>query len=126
MRISRVTLLVREVGRMSPRLLRVAMALTEATSIPLLVVGLVYLITGYQMLNPAIVIFPNPRLIHADRLLRIILITLSMIHGYAGLCLMIARRARRVSSVLVPLLTLILLILVLFFTMLELRTMISR
>lgn len=74
---------------------RIALIIVESTSIPLLVLGLIYLITGYQLLNPGLRLIPGARLIHADRLLRISLITLAMLHGYLGSLLLVARRAGR-------------------------------
>lgn len=80
---------------MRPRLLRFMLFIIEMTSLPLLIVSLLYLITGYQMLNPYIRIFPAPRTIHSDQFLRIIALTLTAMHSYSGLVLLIARRFRR-------------------------------
>lgn len=77
-----------------PRLLRIALLLVEATSIPLLVLGLVYLLTGYQMLVPSVKLFPRPQQIHTDLVLRIIFATMGLIHGYSGLILLLERRIR--------------------------------
>ncbi len=77
-----------------PRLLKIMLLLVEATSLPLLVLSLVYLLTGYQMLTPRVRFFPKPRLIHTDPVLRILLATLGLIHGYSGLILLFERRIR--------------------------------
>jgi len=75
-------------------LARVALAIVEASSIPLLVLSLIYLVTGYQLLDPRIQILPRPRLIHTDRLLRIIAAAVGVAHGWAGLVLLSERRIR--------------------------------
>jgi len=78
---------------LSPRLLRLALIVVEFTSLPLLVVWMVYVITGYSMLTP-LQLIPNPRAVHADRLLRITALALSLPHSYFGTLLLIARRVR--------------------------------
>jgi len=79
---------------MNPKLLRAALLIVEATSIPLIVLGFLYLVTGYQLLNPGIQLIPRPRVIHTDAVLRITLVVVSILHGYGGLLLLIARLAR--------------------------------
>jgi hypothetical protein len=83
-----------EEGAMNPKLLRAALLMVEATSIPLIVLGFLYLVTGYQLLNPGIQLIPRPRVIHTDAVLRITLVVVSILHGYGGLLLLIARLAR--------------------------------
>jgi hypothetical protein len=83
-----------EEGAMNSKLLRAALLMVEATSIPLIVLGFLYLVTGYQLLNPGIQLIPRPRVIHTDAVLRITLVAVSILHGYGGLLLLIARLAR--------------------------------
>lgn len=90
---------------MTPRLLRIALLLVEATSIPLLVLLLLYLLTGYQMLVPGFRVFENPRLLHTDRVLRVLTVALALLHSYGGLLLLISRRARKLALALIPLAT---------------------
>lgn len=80
---------------MDSKLLRYALIIVEVTSIPLIVVGLIYLLTGYQMLEPSIEIFMRPRALHTDVLLRVATIALGTLHAYGGLLLLIARRVRK-------------------------------
>ena len=79
---------------MNSKLLRAALFMVEATSIPLIILGFLYLVTGYQLLNPGIQLIPRPRVVHTDAALRITLIAVSILHGYGGLLLLIARLAR--------------------------------
>jgi hypothetical protein len=83
-----------EEGVMNSKLLRAALLMVEATSIPLIILGFLYLVTGYQLLNPGIQLIPRPRVIHTDAALRITLVAVSILHGYGGLLLLIARLAR--------------------------------
>jgi len=75
-------------------LARVALTIVEASSIPLLVLSLLYLITGYQLLDSRIQVLPRPRLIHTDRLLRLTAVAVGVTHGWAGLVLLSERRIR--------------------------------
>ena len=78
----------------NPKLLRISLILIEITSLPLLVLGLIYLLTGYQMLTHSVRLIPRARYLHTDLTLRIILVTMGLIHGYSGLVLMCERRIR--------------------------------
>jgi len=91
-------------------LVKVALTLVEATSIPLLILSLIYLITGYQLLSPEIHIIPRPRLIHTDIVLRLITIVVGITHSWAGLTLLCERRVK--NKLLKKLLELIIAILV--------------
>ncbi|MFZ8782696.1 MAG: hypothetical protein ACO2OR_01750 [Desulfurococcaceae archaeon] len=77
-----------------PRLLRVLLTLVETTSLPLLVVCLLYLLTGYQMLIPGLKLIPRARELHTDRVLRSLLLILGLVHGYSGLIILSERRIR--------------------------------
>lgn len=74
--------------------LKYALLLVEFTSIPLLILGLAYLITGYQLLVPGIQMVPYARLIHGDKALRVTLVAFSTLHGYAGLLILLHRRVK--------------------------------
>lgn len=78
----------------NPKLLRVFLLIVEITSLPLLLLCLVYLLTGYQMLIPSLRLIPRPRLVHTDRVLRVLLVTLALAHSYSGLILLCERRIR--------------------------------
>lgn len=78
---------------MNSKLLRYSLLIVEMTSIPLLLLTLIYIITGYQMLTPLIV-FARPRALHVDRLLRVLFVYLSLAHSYAGLIIMTTRKIR--------------------------------
>ena len=78
----------------NPKLLRVFLLIVEITSLPLLVLCLVYLLTSYQMLIPGLRLIPRPRLVHTDRVLRVLLATLALAHSYSGLILLCERRIR--------------------------------
>lgn len=78
----------------NPKLLRIMLLLVEITSLPLLVLCLLYSLTGYQMLIPRLRLIPRARLVHTDQVLRVLLLTLALIHGYSGLILLCERRIR--------------------------------
>jgi hypothetical protein len=103
------------------KLLKLALVVVEVTSVPLLVVALVYALTGYELLSP-IGLIPRARLVHTDALLRVLAISLGLLHSYAGLVLLIARRVRSAmaSKVLFILATLAVVVLAAVFVVLEL------
>ncbi len=74
--------------------LRIALIIVEITSLPLLLLLLLYILSGYQMLLRSPVFFPRAETIHKDPLLRILLILLVYLHSSAGLILLINRRIR--------------------------------
>lgn len=76
------------------KFLRVALAIVEASSLPILVLTIIYILTGYQMLYPNIYFFPSSRGIHVDLLLRIIFVVLVYLHSLAGLIIVIERRIK--------------------------------
>ncbi|MGC8542872.1 hypothetical protein [Caldivirga sp.] len=69
--------------------------LIEVTAMPLLVVSVIYVLSGYQIVTPDLHVFQNPWIIHADKVLRVLGLLLGSIHGTAGLILMLERRMRR-------------------------------
>jgi len=77
-----------------PKLLKTLLALTEVTSIPLLVLGLIYLLTGYQMLSSSLRLIPRARLVHTDPVLRALLAAMALVHGYSGLIVLCERRIK--------------------------------
>jgi succinate dehydrogenase hydrophobic anchor subunit len=76
------------------RSLRLALAIVEVTSIPLLILIILYVLSGYQMLYPYIRLIPASRAIHTDPLLRVIFVVLVYLHSLAGLIIIIERRLR--------------------------------
>lgn len=74
-----------------PRLLRIVLTMVEATSIPLMVMALIYLLTGYEMLTSRLKLIPKARAIHVNEVLRVVFVALVLIHGYAGLILLCER-----------------------------------
>ncbi len=74
--------------------LRIALVIVEATSIPLLLLLVLYILSGYQMMLRRPIFFPKAELIHTDPLLRILLISLSYLHSLAGLLIVINRRIK--------------------------------
>lgn len=105
-----------------PRLLRVLLTLVETTSLPLLVICLIYLLTGYQMLIPSLKLFPRAYQLHTDRVLRSLLLIFGLIHGYSGLIILCERRIRNnTTRVIVESVVSVLLVgLAVFFALLEL------
>lgn len=77
------------------RTLRLALAIVEATSIPLIVLLSLYILSGYQMLNPGLYIMPAARTVHTDRILRVVFLALVYLHSLTGLIIMCERRIRR-------------------------------
>ena len=77
-----------------PAILKLSLTLVESTSIPLIVLMLLYLLTGYEMLVLSRILIPNARAIHTDRVLRLILVALVLIHGYFGTLILCERRIR--------------------------------
>lgn len=76
-------------------LMKILLLMVEFTSILLIVLGSIYLLSGYQLLNPELRIIPEPRRIHSDRFLRLLTITLTYLHALGGIMIMIKRRLRR-------------------------------
>lgn len=79
------------------KLLRLAISIIEATSLPLLILVVLYILSGYQLLSHNnIHLIPMARAIHVDRFLRIIFVVLSYLHSLSGLVIFIERRIRRI------------------------------
>ena len=76
-------------------LMKIFLLMVEFTSIPLIVLGSIYLLSGYQLLNPELRIIPEPRRIHSDRFLRLLTITLAYLHALGGVIIIIGRRLKR-------------------------------
>lgn len=76
-------------------LVKLSLLMVEFTSIPLTVVASIYLLSGYQMLNPEVRIISEPRRIHTDRFLRILTILLTYLHTFGGIVFIAERRLRR-------------------------------
>ena len=76
------------------RSLRLALAIVEATSIPLILLLSLYILSGYQMLLPGIYIMPAARTIHTDRVLRAVFLALVYLHSLTGFIIMCERRIR--------------------------------
>ncbi|MDK6027892.1 hypothetical protein QPL79_00735 [Ignisphaera sp. 4213-co] len=74
--------------------LRIALAIVEATSLPLLTLVVLYTLSGYQMLYPQIRLLPAARAIHTDFSLRILFIVLAYLHSVSGLIIVIERRIK--------------------------------
>lgn len=77
------------------RSLRIALAIVEATSIPLLILTALYILSGYQMLYPQIYFMPSARTVHVDLLLRILFLALVYLHSLAGIIIVCERRLRK-------------------------------
>lgn len=76
------------------KLLRFALAIVEASSIPLLILIILYTLSGYQMLYPQVRLLPVARAIHVDLLLRMLFIILVYLHSLSGFVIIIERRIR--------------------------------
>ncbi|MEM0027849.1 MAG: hypothetical protein QXD38_08000 [Ignisphaera sp.] len=74
--------------------LRIALAIVEVTSIPLLVLTAIYILSGYQMLYPQIRLIPAARTLHTDKFLRILFVVLVYLHGLTGTIILCERRIR--------------------------------
>lgn len=109
-----------EVAR--PRLLKVLLTLVEITSLPLLVICLLYLLTGYQMLIPGLKLIPRARELHTDRVLRLLFLILVLVHGYSGLIIVSERRIRNntIRTIIEVAVTILLVGLAVLFVILEL------
>lgn len=79
---------------LKPLLLRLSLVTVEITSTPLLILVVLYLLTGYEMLVPRYVLLPKARAIHTDSILRWIFVVLVLLHSYCGLILLCERRIR--------------------------------
>lgn len=79
-------------------LVRVSMLMVEFTSLPLIVLASIYLLSGYQMLNPEIRVIPEPRKIHTDKILRALTIVLTYLHTLGGIIIVVERRLREESQ----------------------------
>ncbi|MEM2168984.1 MAG: hypothetical protein QXX99_03635 [Candidatus Bathyarchaeia archaeon] len=77
------------------KLMKMLLLIVEFTSIPLIALGFIYLVSGYQMLSPELKIIPEPRRIHTDMFLRILSISLAYLHALGGVMIIIERRLRR-------------------------------
>ncbi|MEM0100476.1 MAG: hypothetical protein QXS24_01865 [Desulfurococcaceae archaeon] len=106
---------------MNNKFIRYSLIIVEITSFPLFLLTLIYIITGYQMLTP-LVIFSRPRILHLDRLLRILFVYLFLLHSYAGLIILTARRVRnrKISDLVMTAITAITALFLALFTLLEL------
>ncbi|MEM4527828.1 MAG: hypothetical protein QXS23_01335 [Desulfurococcaceae archaeon] len=76
------------------RILYFSILLVEFTSIPLLLLCYIYLLTGYQIINPHLSLFPRASRVHGDEALRLLFLLLVTIHSIAGVLLMCERRVR--------------------------------
>jgi hypothetical protein len=74
--------------------LRLALIIVEVSSIPLLLLTVLYVLSGYQLLYPYIRLIPASRAIHVDLLLRILFIILTYLHSLAGLVILLERRVK--------------------------------
>lgn len=75
-------------------LVRISVLMVEFTSLPLIVLASIYLLSGYQMLNPEIRMIPEPRKIHTDKILRALTIVLTYLHTLGGIIIVVERRLR--------------------------------
>lgn len=75
-------------------LVRLSLLIVEFTSLPLVVLALMYLLSGYQMLTVDVKIIPEPRRIHTDRFLRTLTILLAYLHTLCGAIIVIERRIK--------------------------------
>lgn len=75
--------------------MRAALLTVELTSAPLLLLSLVYVLSGYQLLYPDARILPHAKRIHADPLLRATTLLLGYAHSLAGFVIMCERRLAR-------------------------------
>ncbi|MBS7607249.1 MAG: hypothetical protein QW502_04965 [Candidatus Bathyarchaeia archaeon] len=76
-------------------LMRLSLLIVELTSLPLIVLASIYMLSGYQLLNPEVRIIPEPRRIHTDRFLRILTIFLAYLHAFGGAIIVAERRLRK-------------------------------
>ncbi|MEM1606820.1 MAG: hypothetical protein QW341_03165 [Candidatus Bathyarchaeia archaeon] len=97
-------------------LLRISMLAVELTSLPLIMLASIYLLSGYQMLNPEIKAIPEPRKIHTDKFLRALTIFLAYLHTLGGVIIIAERRLKGNVKKTVELLasSLIILLLIIF------------
>ena len=88
------------------KLIEVSYTLIEVTSIPLLIVSLVYLLTGYAMISIKIqnlfsVIglgYGDIMYLHTNIYTRLALVMLGSIHGFSGSIILIHKYSRRKTT----------------------------
>lgn len=80
------------------KLVKTALLMVELTSLPLMVLVMIYLLSGYQMLDPEVKIIPEARKIHADWLLRLISMTLVYVHTLGGGIFIVERHIKKVTQ----------------------------
>lgn len=77
------------------KFLRLALTIVETSSLPLLVLTILYILSGYQMLYYSQIHFmPYARIIHTDIFLRILFIIFTYLHSVSGLVIMCERRIK--------------------------------
>ncbi|MEM1542055.1 MAG: hypothetical protein QW101_04785 [Ignisphaera sp.] len=72
--------------------LRLALAIVETTSIPLIILTALYILSGYQLLYPQVYFMPSARIIHIDLYLRLVFLILVYLHSLAGIIIICERR----------------------------------
>ncbi|MEM0371159.1 MAG: hypothetical protein QXG46_02090 [Ignisphaera sp.] len=72
--------------------LRLALAIVETTSIPLIILTALYILSGYQLLYPQVYFMPSARIIHTDFYLRLVFLMLVYLHSLAGIIIICERR----------------------------------
>jgi len=102
-------------------LMKISLLIIEFTSLPLLLLASIYLLSGYQMLNPNIRIIPESRRIHVDKFLRILAIILVCLHSIGGLIFLVERSIRRdmLRKIMDAAIIVGLIVLMLFFLLME-------
>ncbi|MCS7121433.1 MAG: hypothetical protein NZ895_02395 [Archaeoglobaceae archaeon] len=100
------------------KIFKFALITVELTSLPLIFLAFLYVLTGYQMLVPEIAVMPARR-IHADPVMRMLLIVLGTIHAYAGLLILCERRFEKFRKILATIATVFVAIFILLIATLE-------
>jgi len=102
-------------------LVKISLLIIEFTSLPLLLLAFIYLLSGYQMLNPSIRVIPEYRRIHVNKFLRILAIILVCLHSMGGLIFLVERSVRRdvLREIMEAAIVIGLIMLMLFFSLIE-------
>ncbi|MEZ0289848.1 MAG: hypothetical protein ABWJ42_02015 [Sulfolobales archaeon] len=89
---------------MNKKIIAVYTYIAEVTSIPLLILGLTYVITGYIMISSFFreiagligLEYNDALYLHTERSIRISMISLALLHGYCGTQLVVYRYVKNV------------------------------
>ncbi|MCS7104756.1 MAG: hypothetical protein NZ954_04245 [Thermofilaceae archaeon] len=84
------------------RRLRIYLKLVEITSIPLTVLLLIYILSGYGMVSPSLRIlgfnYAFSARLHTSPWLRLSIVVLTVLHGHSGLAVLARKKIRSITA----------------------------